>query len=82
MKINKEFGQPIEVVWCDACEISGWKSVNDALQIPDEVVCKTRGYFLDKTKEYLSIAHTIGLDKSNDVCGIIHIPIKWVKKIK
>lgn len=82
MKINKKFGQPIEVIWCDACEVPGWKSVENASVIPSDVVCKTRGYFLGKTKEYLSIVHTIGLDETQDVCGVIHVPLKWIKKIK
>jgi len=82
MKVNKKFGQPVELEWRDACEVSGWKTLDDALQIPNEVICKTRGYFLGQNKEYISIVHTIGSDECNDVCGIIHIPIAWIIKIK
>ena len=82
MRINKKFGQPIEIIWKDACEVQGWKSFDEALQIPSEAICKTRAFFLGQTKEYISVAHTIGLDISNDVCGILHIPCSWIIKIK
>ena len=82
MKIKKKFGDKVDLTWLDACEVSGWKSLDDALKIPDEVYCKTRGYFLGQDKDFVTIAHTIGKGKNNDTTGIMHIPKKWLLGIK
>ncbi len=77
-----EFGDRITIVWIDACEMSGWKSFSDAIKIPDEVFCTTTAYFLNQTKDFITVAHTMGLSKKNDIMGTLHIPRRWIKKIK
>lgn len=80
MKLKKKFGDIIYLEWIDACEISGWKSFEDAIKIPNEVHVRTRGFFLNQTKEFVIIAHSIGKSKQNDICGVMHIPLAWIKK--
>jgi len=80
--IKRKFGDRITIAWIDACEITGWKSFSDAIKVPDEVFCYTTGYFLNQTKDYITIAHTIGLDEKNDITGVIHIPRRWIREIK
>jgi len=82
MKIKKKFGDGIDLVWRDACEVSGWKNLEDALKIPQEVYCKTRAYFLGQDKHYVTVGHTVGENIKNDMCGILHIPKKWIIKVK
>lgn len=78
---KKKFGDRITVTWTDALTVDGWKSVSEAIKIPNEVFCKTTGYFLNQTKDFITIAHTIGLSEKNDVDGILHIPKIWITKI-
>ena len=82
MKINKSFGQKIYIEWLDACECAGWKTCDSALKIPDDVFCKTNGFFLNKTKDFVTLAHTMGRGRNNDVTGIFHIPLGMIKKVR
>ena len=82
VKIEKKYGDRIEVCWTDACERSGWRSVEDALKVPDEVFVRTIGFYLGHTKEFLTLANSIGKSEKNDVSGIWHIPVKWITKLK
>lgn len=82
MRIDKKFGDPIEVQWTDACERTGWRSVEDALKVPDEVFVRTRGFYLGHTKDFITLANSIGRSRSNDVGGVWHIPRAWVTKLK
>jgi len=82
MKINKKFGDRIEIEWLDACGIEGWKSVNDAMKIPDEVYCFTRGWYVKHDKEFMTICRDKGKTKNNEIGGVFHIPLAWIKKIK
>lgn len=79
---KRTFGDKITIVWIDACEVTGWKSFSDAIKIPNEVFCHTVGYFLNQTKDFITVASTIGLSEKNDVTGIFHIPKAWIIKIK
>ena len=79
--IKRKFGDITTITWIDACEVSRWKSFSDAIKIPDEVFCHTTGYFLNQTKDMITIAHTIGLSENNDVLGVMHIPLHWIQKI-
>jgi len=79
---KKEFGDKIYIEWLDAIERIGWKTVEDATKIIDEVFCRTSAFYLDEDKEYIKVAHTIGKSIENDVIGILWIPKKWVRKIR
>lgn len=82
MKVKKKFGDQIYIEWIDAIERTGWKSVEDAIEVVDEVYCKTNAFYLGEDKEYVKVAHTIGKTVENDVLGILLIPKSWIKKIK
>ena len=81
-KIKKKLFQSITVWWIDACDQSGWKSVEDALKTPNEVHVITRAFYLGQDKNFLCIADSIGKSINNDVGGIWHIPLKCIKKTK
>ena len=82
MKINKKFGDRVYIEWVDAIERVGWKTVDEAIEVIDEVYCKTNAFYLDEDKEYVKVAHTIGKSIKNDVLGILLIPKKWIRKVK
>ena len=82
VKIDKQFRDPITVEWIDACERSGWMTVESATTVPDEVYVTTRGFYLTHSKEFLTVAASVGKAKANDVGGVWHIPRAWIKKIK
>ncbi len=82
MKIKKKFGDPIYIEWIDAIERTGWKPVDEAIEVIDEVYCKTNAFYLGEDKEYIKVAHTVGKTIENDVLGILLIPKSWIKKIK
>jgi len=79
---KKKFGDRVTITWIDSLEIAGWKPLSEAIEIPDEVFCKTTGYFLNQTKDFITIAHTIGLSENNEVNGVFHIPKTWIIKTK
>ena len=79
---KRKFGDCVTIHWMDACEMTGWRSFSDAIKIPDEIFCCTTGYFLNQTKDYITIAHTIGLSEKNDITGVMRIPRRWIKGIK
>ena len=82
MKVNKKFGDKIYIEWLDALERVGWKTVDEAIEVTDEVYCKTNAFYLDEDKEYVKVAHTIGKSIKNDVLGILLIPKRWIRKVK
>lgn len=82
MKIDKKFGDRVFVKWMDACERTGWISVEDAYKVPEEVICFTNAFFISTKDGYITVAHTIGKTKDNDVVGVLHIPTKWILEIK
>ena len=79
---KKTFGSPVYIEWIDAIERFGWKPVKDAIEVVDEVYCKTNAFFLGKDKDYIKVAHTVGKSIENDVIGILLIPKKCIKKIR
>lgn len=79
---KKTFGDKVSIEWIDAIERFGWKPVEDALEIIDEVYCRTNAFYLGEDKKYIKVAHTIGKSKENDVIGILLIPKKCIGKIR
>lgn len=76
------FGMLVYIEWTDACERPGWKSVQDAIKVYDEVKCKTVGFFLAQDKKFIIVANSIGLTEKNDVSGIWQILLASITKIK
>ncbi len=65
----------------DACERSGWRTIKDALEIPDEIFVRTVGFYLGHTRKYITLANSIGKSKENDVSGVWYIPRAWILKV-
>lgn len=82
VKRKYKFGDMLYIEWIDACSREGWRNVQTALDIPDEVLCFSSAFYIGENKFFITIAHTIGVSDKNDINGIIHIPIAWIKKIK
>ena len=80
--MRKKFGSRIYIEWVDAAEKIGWKSVEDAIEVTDEVYCRTNAFYIGEDKTFIKVAHTIGKSIKNDVLGILLIPKKWVRKIR
>lgn len=78
----KKFANLIYIEWTDACEKSGWKSMAEAIKVEDEVKCRTVGFFLKQTEDFIILANSIGLTEKNDVSGVWQIPLAWITKIK
>ena len=79
---NKKFGSIVYIEWIDACDRSDWRSMEDAIKVPDEVYVKTVGFYLHHDSKFLTVASSIGKSEKNDVGGVWHIPRVWIKKIK
>ena len=77
---KKKFGDRIYLEWVDACERIGWKSLSDAVNVDDEVFCRTNAFYLGENKDFVIVAHTIGKTEKNEVTGVIQIPKKWITK--
>jgi len=82
MKVNKKWGDKIYVEWTDACSDSEWKNFEQSMDIPNEVFCRTYGFYLGQKEGFIIVAHTIGKGPGNDIAGRLLIPIKWVRKAK
>lgn len=79
-KRKRKFGDPVEFAWSDVVEIAGWKTLDDCNKAIPESYCKTKGYFVKEDDEFIWIAHTIGQDKTKDMCGLLMIPKRVIKK--
>lgn len=82
VKINKKFGDPIEVHWLDACEVTGWRSVKEAEKIPNEVEAFSRGWYVSCNRKFVTICHSKGKSDNNDITGVLYIPRAWIIKVK
>jgi len=82
MKINKKFGDKIYLEWIDAYTNDGWKSVEDSLKLDNERFCYTNAFYIGKKNGFLIVCHTIGKTAKNDIMGRLHIPEKWIRKVK
>ena len=83
MRINKKFGDKIELTWIDACHIIDvWKSIDEAINIPNEVFVFTRCWYVSHNKDFITVCRDKGKTINNDVGGVFHIPIGCIKKIR
>ena len=70
----------IEIEWADATGHSEWVNKEDALK---QTMCvfKSIGYLLQKDKEKVQIATTVGTE-SSDVSNTLFIPRGCIKSIR
>lgn len=80
---KKSFGSKIYIEWADANSDNGWISVANAMELPKgDYFCKTNAFYIGQKDGFIIVAHTLGLDKSCAVNGVIKIPLAWIIKIK
>jgi hypothetical protein len=78
LKINKELGDPIQLVWMDAYSLAGWVPIGLMEDEPEDARCETHGIFIQATDKFLIIAHTLSND---EVLGLQYIPIGWIREL-
>ncbi len=66
-----------EVLWTDSEAETGWDSV-EAIKQPVKL-CKSFGYFIKQTKDYLTIAADYD-EETKHFNRFLHIPIVNIKK--
>jgi len=82
-KIQKKWGDTIYLEWRDANGESGWVDYKEAMTVTDnQNLCKTNAFFIGQTSGFVIIAHTVGLNKDEDVLGVERIPDAWIIKWK
>jgi len=82
MKIDKKFGQKISIDWIDAYSSEGWLSVEQTMEIPNEVYCFTTGWYVGEVDGFVIITHTKGKTKDNDIMGRLLIPKVWIRRVQ
>jgi len=82
MKIDKNFGNKIYIEWIDAYSTDGWTSYTDVFKESLNAFCKTNAFYVGETENFIIVSHTQGSTKDNSLMGVLHIPKKWVRKIK
>ena len=75
MKIK--FGDPVEVIWEDACGSSSWRAPYD-----EGVIVTNVGLFVKQTRKGLCIATGLDKDDKEWVLGPSYIPAAMVRKIR
>lgn len=68
----------VEVWWLDSHGRDGWTKYGDPVD-PRAAACKTVGYVLDETDEFLTVASSIGDDQ---FCQEMSIPKGCVRKVR
>ena len=71
----------VEVWWLDAHFDASWLSADEASTIPDEVYCKSVGYFTKYTKDVIVLSTSIGEKKKSTQRDRNVIPLGMVRKI-
>lgn len=82
MRINKKFGDKIQVDWIDAYTNDDWKSVDSSLKLEDERFCYTNAFYVGQKDGFLIVCHTKGKTKNNDIMGKLYVPLKWILRVK
>ena len=71
--------QFVEVEWVDA-KFSGEWEAPDGLVEPG--LCRTRGWLVKETDDYIVLASTVGEEGDEDVIGTCVLPRVMVKRIR
>jgi hypothetical protein len=69
------------ITWNDSFSIDAWKPKDLAVLESSELMeCQTVGFVLSRTKDVMTVCHTINAEGS--VCGVMQIPRKCIIKIE
>lgn len=79
----KKYGDPIDIDWTDSLsDGDAWHIFNSAMKVSDEVICKTRAFFVGETAEHVHIVHTLGKTKENEMTGLLLIHKGTITKVE
>ena len=74
----------VYIEWDDSHSSDKWQSIVEAkLNMSEMMHCKTVGYQITRTREFIVVANTIAWEEDIPIiCGVFHIPMRSVKLIK
>jgi hypothetical protein len=80
----------VEIHWVDSTSRTGWHRVDEfneeTKRAGGPMPMITTGFLIDQTKDYISVAGTIGYSKEDSLCGkacdFMTIPRGCIKKVK
>ena len=86
LAIRPEELSTILVEWTDSHSIDGWQNLEDILEIPIDGECRTVGYLLNETNDFMIIALNIDIQegvvlKAGDIMFIPKAVVKTVTKL-
>lgn len=79
---KKSFGDRVYIEWLDAYTTDGWTTLEKAMEESSNAFCRTIGFYVGQTKEFITVSHTQGKTKKNSLMGVVSIPRRWIKKIR
>ena len=71
----------VEIEWIDSCSSRGWASKEHHIGDFSVSSCRSTGYVIEKTKDIITLAQSLGDDTKN-IADTISIPLVAVKKIR
>lgn len=74
-------GDVLLVEWIDAMVATGWTAMSDLKKKKPDIRCRSVGFFLFKTDEFVCMASSAGAKSVKEVNGVIYIPLDWCQKI-
>uniref|UniRef100_A0A6H2A4Z2 Uncharacterized protein n=1 Tax=viral metagenome TaxID=1070528 RepID=A0A6H2A4Z2_9ZZZZ len=81
MKINKKFGDKIQIEWIDAYTEDKWVSLDEATKESPTSFCRTNAFYVSRNKNFVVVAHTLGNTKDDNIMGVLSIPKGWIKRV-
>jgi len=72
-----KFGDPVEILWVDACSTAGWHEPYE-----DGVVIKTVGIFVQQNKKGLCYAKGVDETDKETVMAPSFIPKGFLRKVR
>jgi len=71
----------VRIIWHDSFSIDAWTPKELVIiETTENMECQTIGFLLKRTRESITVCHTINTEGS--VCGVIQIPRKCIVKIE
>lgn len=86
LAIRPEDLSPVLVEWTDSYTITGWQMLQDVIEIPIGGECRTVGYLLHETDDFMIIALSVDIQegmvlKAGEVMFIPKVVVKTVTKL-
>jgi len=86
LAIRPEDLSPVLVEWTDSYTITGWQMLADVIEIPTGGECRTVGYLLQETDDFMIIALNVDIQegvvlKVGEVMFIPKAVVKTVTKL-